>query len=155
MDDSWVDISNTDPEERVQKILPGVKVEISSNYNPLYNCIAWAIGDEHHLWDPEAWWPPGAPKGYSVTHLSKTYEMLGFEPCGMDWSLDEAFDKIAITEADGEWQHACKQCPDGRWWSKLGEAEDVKHELFDIESQPDYGRVVLILRRRRKSSEHS
>jgi hypothetical protein len=31
----------------------------------------------------------------------------------------------------GEWKHAAKQLPDGRWSSKLGEAEGIAHVAAD------------------------
>jgi hypothetical protein len=149
MGELWIDVTDVEPEARVRELLPGVAFEICSAYDGFYNCAAWAIGDKHHFWSPEAWWPPDAPKGASVRHLSETYAMFGFEPCGMDSSVETGYDKLAICELDGEWQHVCKQCPDGRWWSKLGDCEDVKHALNDIEAQPDYGTVVLIMKRRK------
>lgn len=148
-EEDWVDEEDEDPVKRVAEILPGVTVEITSPYDKRYNCAAWAIGDKGHFWDQLNWWPPIAEFGERIDDLAATYAHFKFSPCGLDDTLDPGYDKIAIFGEGGEWKHVCKQCEDGRWWSKLGRSEDVKHALRDVEAQPDYGVLSLILRRRR------
>jgi hypothetical protein len=58
-------------------------------------------------------------------------------------------EKIAIfADATGSPTHAARQLTSGRWTSKLGEAEDIEHELRAIEGDI-YGTVVAILKRPR------
>ena len=42
--------------------------------------------------------------------------------------------------------HAARQLRSGRWTSKLGQAEDIEHELRALEGAI-HGAVVLILKR--------
>jgi hypothetical protein len=42
--------------------------------------------------------------------------------------------------------HAARQLASGRWTSKLGKAEDIEHELRDLEGDV-YSSVVLVLKR--------
>jgi hypothetical protein len=149
MDQGWISSNQVAPEDRVGQILPGAEVEITSPYDPSYNCAAFALGITNRWLDSGmgCFWPKGTPRGTAIGHLVAMYESHGFEVCGVDTSLESRFEKIAIFEHQGEWQHVCKQCEDGRWLSKLGMSEDVKHNLDALESQPDYGQLVTVLRR--------
>ena len=50
--------------------------------------------------------------------------------------LETDFDKIAVFANDqGIPTHAARQLPSGRWSSKLGELEDIEHDLRDLEGQ--------------------
>ncbi len=42
--------------------------------------------------------------------------------------------------------HAARQLASGRWTSKLGKAEDIEHDLHDLEGDL-YGIVVLLMKR--------
>jgi hypothetical protein len=145
----WVAVPEIS-EERVRGILPGITFEITSPFTPVYNCAAWAIGEDRKWMQSDAWWPKGVERDETVEALVAAYREFGFEPCGLDDSLDPAFEKLAISSVAGEWKHACKQCPDGQWSSKLGMCEDVKHGLHDVEVNPDYGKIALIMRRPRQ-----
>jgi hypothetical protein len=48
-------------------------------------------------------------------------------------------------------KHASRQLPDGRWASKLGLSEDIKHALQDLTGTV-YGSVVLVMKRPKLSS---
>ncbi len=43
-------------------------------------------------------------------------------------------------------EHAARQLANGRWTSKLGRAEDIEHQLHDLEGEV-YGTVALLMKR--------
>jgi hypothetical protein len=66
--------------------------------------------------------------------------------CGQA-DLEPGFEKIApFADADGLPTHAARQLPGGRWTSKLGELEDIEHDLNDVAGTA-YGTVVQIMKR--------
>jgi hypothetical protein len=42
--------------------------------------------------------------------------------------------------------HAARQLPGGRWTSKLGNREDIEHDLNAVSGEA-YGTVVMVLKR--------
>ena len=46
------------------------------------------------------------------------------------------------------------QLPDGAWTSKLGDLEDIEHDLTDLEGAA-YGKVVLVMKRPDIFFDHS
>ena len=74
--------------------------------------------------------------------------MYGYQPCD-DGGLDPEYEKIAVYARGNETKHAAKQLESGQWTSKLGMGEDITHpDLTSLEG-PEYGNVVMFLRRRR------
>ena len=64
-----------------------------------------------------------------------------------DGALPKAgFEKIALFALLEVPKHASRQLPSGRWTSKLGEMEDVEHDLHDLTGMV-YGSVVLVMKR--------
>ncbi|NVJ20655.1 hypothetical protein HUW62_05390 [Myxococcus sp. AM011] len=126
-------------------------LRITSRRTAEYNCIAWAAEDDERWWWPFAgtfaYWPPGVPLEESVAAFEQAYGTLGYVACGMSSQPDEGWQKIALYEKTGVITHAARQLPNGLWTSKLGEAEDVEHELKGLEGA-EYGRVCLILKRK-------
>jgi hypothetical protein len=61
--------------------------------------------------------------------------------------IQPGLEKIALfADANGLPTHAARQLANGRWTSKLGKAEDIEHELRDLEGN-FYGSVVLVMAR--------
>jgi hypothetical protein len=73
------------------------------------------------------------------------FRTLGYEPYATAESED-SWQKVALYALEGTPTHAARQLPGGRWTSKLGPAEDIKHELHAL-AGPLYGAVVRVLRR--------
>lgn len=128
--------------------------EVTSAQTPVYNCIAWAAGDESQWWWPASgrrkrgYWPEGVPREPTVAAFQLAYGTLGYEPCADD-SLEEGYEKIAIyVGPDGLVTHAARQVSDGQWTSKLGELNDIRHSLIGLEGK-HYGNVEYFMRRRR------
>jgi hypothetical protein len=127
---------------------PG-SVELTSPPSPRYNCIAWAAGDPSRWWWPlePDYWPEAAPRAPTLAAFQFAFATLGYVVCGDD-TLAPALEKIAIfVGADGP-THAAKQTEDGKWSSKLGRLEDIRHELQALEGRL-YGSVALIMSRPR------
>jgi len=125
---------------------------VTSPRTPLYNCIAWAAGDDRHWWEPDAAreyrWPPGVPREYRIEAYIAAFEFLGYDVCEVaDEALDPGHEKVAIYAKDGEVTHAARQLQTGEWTSKCGELEDITHALGGLEG-PHYGTPVVIMRRR-------
>jgi hypothetical protein len=63
--------------------------------------------------------------------------------------METGWEKVALfAHEDGTPTHAARQLASGRWTSKLGELEDIEHELEAVEGAA-YGSVVVYLKRLR------
>jgi hypothetical protein len=138
----------------IEEIFPGLRnspYQVTSPFDPVYNCIAWAAGVTD-AW----WWPVGDPKGVfwpeDVAHeetlkaFRQLFSSVGYAACESE-QQEPGFEKIALfADAKGVPQHAARQLSGGRWTSKLGLLEDIEHDLRAIEG-PEYGLVVEIMKR--------
>ena len=119
----------------------------TSKATAVYNCIAYAAGDESALWWPEsldAYWPEGATGEETVAAVAAAFGTLGYYPCD-DGTFEDGYEKVAIYALRSEATHAAKQV--GREWrSKLGPDEDIAHTLEGLEG-PCYGKVAAYLKR--------
>jgi hypothetical protein len=123
--------------------------EVTSKATKAYNCFAWAAKEDDRWWSPEpdGFWPDGVPRELTIEAVNQVYQTLGYEPCE-NADLEPGFEKIAIyVTSDGEPQHAARQLPNGKWTSKLGNWEDISHELEGLANQMFYGEVKQILKR--------
>jgi hypothetical protein len=125
---------------------------ITSPKSKSYNCIAHALGDESRWWWPdianiEAFWPADVPRVETLEAFRAAFATLGFAECtGADF--EAGFERVAIFAIKGSPTHAARQLPDGLWTSKLGELEDIEHELHGLEGEA-YGGVALLMKRPR------
>ena len=119
-----------------------------------YNCIAYAAGDVTKPWWPPVpnvkgyYWPPGAPVEETLSAFISAFQSLGYEVCD---SPDYApgFEKVALfAKPTGVPTHAATQYENGRWRSKLGNLEDIEHDLHAVEC-PIYGTVQVYMERPR------
>ncbi len=122
---------------------------VTSPVHPRYNCIAWSAGEDHRWWWPDplglAHWPLGVSRDESLPTFAAAYATLGYAPT-TDASLEPATEKVALYSRGGVPTHGCRQLPNGRWTSKLGEAEDIEHALDGL-TGAICGDVVPILKR--------
>jgi len=130
----------------------------SSPETPIYNCIAWAAFDTSHWWWPNDFWPAGARRNETIGAFIAAYNTIGYDRCDNE-DYEEGYEKIAIFADENDIpQHAARQLTSGRWTSKLGQGEDVEHDLHEIRDhvlyltrhndEPiDYGTVKVILKR--------
>lgn len=128
--------------------------QVKCRRTPAYNCIAWAAGDQRRRWDCSEGnvWP--VRRARDAAALQQLFEWLGYEVCSGP-ELEAGYVKVALYATDGpmgEWQHAARQLPDGRWSSKCGSLEGVIHATPQcVEGRTpfvDYGRVYRFMRMR-------
>jgi hypothetical protein len=123
---------------------------VTSPSTPEYNCIAWAAGETERWWWPVAgffaYWPPTIPLQETLDAFIKAFSTLGFIPCE-DPHIEHGHEKIALyVDENGKPTHAARQLPNGRWTSKLGQSQDIEHELEGITGSV-YGSVAQVLKR--------
>jgi hypothetical protein len=127
---------------------------VTSDETPLFNCIAYAFGDEtRKYWPtfhPDFYWPNSIQKTESVLTFKQLFESVGYAECS-DGSHEQGYEKVAIyCDQNGRPKHAARQFSDGRWKSKLGDWYDIEHQLNSV-SGGEYGEVRVFLRRVLKS----
>jgi hypothetical protein len=86
------------------------------------------------------------PRLVTLEGFRDAFATLGYLLCAGD-ALEPGAQKIAVFATElGTPTHAARQLPSGRWTSKLGRAEDIEHDLRDLEGDL-YGTVVLVMMR--------
>jgi hypothetical protein len=124
------------------------------------DCIAYAAGDPHHYWWPVQGFPNQLPPPYfwpiecdlkeTVDAFICAFGTVGFKRCSddEDGRVEDNKEKIAIyakkVGSSMEPTHAAKQMRNGKWRSKMGEDEDIEHNLAALEG-PEYGRVLFFM----------
>jgi hypothetical protein len=126
------------------------KYKITSRYTTDYNCLAWAVYEDDRWWSPlpeeDYYWPEGAPREHTLEAFSRAYQICGYEICDSG-ELEIGFEKIAIyTNANDEPQHVARLLPCGKWTSKLGNLEDIEHELAGLTGEL-YGSARQFMKR--------
>ena len=136
--------------------------DITSPETPVYNCFAWAAGDDQHWWEPPnplydlldpvptRYWPPGALAELTLEGLTSAFATQRYAACDTG-ELEPGFEKVVIyvNTATGL-THAARQLESGAWTSKIGAWEDITHSTLQGVECPDYGRAVRFLRRPRQ-----
>ena len=113
-----------------------------------YNCIAYAAGDIANWWEPirGRYWPLHATRSGSIESLREVFVGLGFEQ-SVDSTLEDGYEKVALYEEQGMWQHAALQTPNGRWRSKMGQGPVIEHPSPESISGGIYGNPTTYMRR--------
>jgi len=123
---------------------------VTSPEDIIYNCIAWAAGDDARQWWPDAlgfgYWPPDIPRAETVEAFVLAYQTLGYQVCTTG-DLEDGYEKIALyAVGNTNPTHAARQLPNGKWTSKCGDLDDIEHELDGLVGD-SYGAVVSFMRR--------
>lgn len=126
--------------------------QISSAATKRYNCIAWVAGDDRNWWWPAPaarnFWPAGLPRFETIQAFEQAFASLGYVVCESGHP-EPSVEKIAFfADSRNIPTHAARQLPGRRWTSKLGEREDIEHDLHDLEGEL-YGTVVRFMKRSR------
>jgi hypothetical protein len=138
----------------LEDIFPGLRgpgYQTTSPRDQIYNCIAWAAGVTDAWWwptgdHPQIHGPQGVAREETVQAFRAAFASRGYTDCDSA-DLEPGQEKIALyAEASGCPTHAARQLPNGRWTSKLGEREDIEHELKPLEGDI-YGLVVGYMKR--------
>jgi len=144
-------------DRELEEDCPGLRVapyKVTSERDPRYNCIAWAVGDISHYWyDVKIkgyYWPPDAPSADTVEGWVYIFEILGYRKTDRR-DLEPEFEKIAIyVTGEGFPEHVARQVSSGKWSSKMGRGCDMEHStLEDIEGEI-VGKAEVIMKRRCK-----
>lgn len=116
--------------------------------DPLYNCIAWSLGDSENWWWPheDAMWLDEVPREETFQAFIAVYESRGYEICECG-SLEYGYEKIAIFGKSGKPTHAARQMPCGNWTTKAGRAQDLTHFYLEGISCDAYGVPSVFMRR--------
>jgi hypothetical protein len=153
--------SMTDRLQHLEEIFPDLAAagySTRSEKSGVYNCIAFAAGDETRKWEGYReggyYWPEGAREGHTLDALVSAFEQLAYAICDSGAGEPE-YEKVALyVDKDGLWTHAAKQREDETWTSKLGNWEDIIHQTPQALAGPDpaYGQVACFMKRRREST---
>lgn len=146
--------------ERLEDIFPNLQnasYEITSECSIQYNCTAWAAGDTQRRWwpfpRPFTYWPRGVEREETVYSFVAAFRTLRYIQCDNN-RYEPGVEKLAIyVDSAGKPTHIARQLGSGRWTSKLGDLEDIEHETLGSLEGREYGRVAVILERRRGESE--
>jgi hypothetical protein len=140
--------------EHLSSVFPGLQsstFQVTSSADHRYNCIAWAAKDAMNWWwptgdAPAIVWPPDVARELTLDAFTAAFRTLGYVVAA-DESLEPGVEKVALFgDPAGNPTHAARQLPSGRWSSKLGQAEDIEHDLRALEGEI-YGAVAVILMR--------
>jgi hypothetical protein len=131
--------------------------EVTSIETTDYNCIAHAAGKDDNWWWPAplpAYWPQGVELEETMDSFVLAYAVEGYAVCpNQSRELENGIEKVAIyVDGAGIPTHAARQLADGAWTSKLGEWEDIQHNMLEAMEDSGglglgYGTMALILRR--------
>lgn len=83
--------------------------------------------------------------------LQEVFAGLGFGQCD-DSSPEPGYQKVALYEDGGEYQHATIQMPNGMWRSKMGNGPVIEHQSAESLSGGPYGQPTIYIRRPRAQS---
>jgi hypothetical protein len=126
--------------------------QITSDPDTSYNCFAWAAHYSDRWLDPLkplGYWPSDIPARVTLNNFTAVYEAEGWTRCDTP-HLETGYEKIAIyTDRRGLPQHAARQLENGKWTSKLGEAEDIEHDDLQVFDGSEYGQPARYMHRPR------
>jgi hypothetical protein len=135
--------------------------EITSEATDDYNCVAWAAETQKKIWWPDInnqgdiYWPPSVPREETIDAFIKAFQTIGYKDFqSLDDSLEDGFQKIAIYALSETPKHVARQLPCGKWTSKIGPEEDIKHNDLQGLSGDKYGKVVRIMKKSIQPSEN-
>lgn len=152
--------------ETIKLYFPGLKededFDITSPQTPDYNCLAWACNYSNRWMQPPisgnpeldavVYWPPEAKQGLDISCLIEAFQAHGYQICD-SWQHEVGYQKVALYKnpQSNEWTHAARELMNGKdrgkWTSKLGEGNDIRHgNPYSIEGQY-YGVVHCIMKR--------
>jgi hypothetical protein len=113
-----------DPAHTPNRDFPRLTPGNHQNTSPatgVYNCLAWAAGENTRWWEPGKFWPcPLLSTVFTLADVIAALHTVGYDLCP-DGVPQVGFEKLALY-ADGidDPTHVARQLPDGRWTSKLG-----------------------------------
>ncbi|HEX8140689.1 MAG TPA: hypothetical protein VF544_24195 [Pyrinomonadaceae bacterium] len=143
--------------QEFENLLTGT-FEVKSPWTAVYNCIAFAAGEDHRKWWPipqeyarqDRYWPEGVSRKEEVKSFIAAFQTLGYEPCESP-ELEEGIEKVALyVNSKDVPTHMARQLPNGKWISKLGDKQDITHDSLHQVEGKTYGTARQILCRPRQ-----
>ena len=138
--------------KRILKLFPNLDPSVSDETSlptNRYNCIAYAAGDDRRWWwpDPDGidYWPEKAQRVVHLAAFQHAFETLGYS-LASDEVLEEGYEKVAVFSVGAKPTHAARQLANGLWSSKLGNLEDISHNLNGVENKT-YGTIAFFMKR--------
>ena len=141
--------------------LVGASYKITSPETSLYNCIAFAAGDEQNWWQPippkyrnrikGLFWPTNDPD-MTVENYVNAFRQLSYEVCD-DGVFEQGYEKVVLYVENNQPTHMAKQLNDHLWVSKLGMLWDIEHDTEHCLSIGVYGHIHLYMKRRLKTAD--
>jgi hypothetical protein len=129
------------------------RFKITSDDDPDYNCIAWAlVYDNQYIWPNNLaldgiYWPNHLPRNETIETFIELFRFHGHEICDSA-EVERGFRKIALyVDADMNCKHAARQKQNGLWYSKLGKENDIVHSTPESLEGQIYGRVHCIMKK--------
>lgn len=132
-------------------LVEGVSFEFTSPVDYNYNCLSWALSNNHDLLQEVCggFWPWHHLDDDTVEGWTGVCQIHGFTPLDdLNTSLVPGYEKIAILENTAGELHATRSDRNGIWKSKLGDGPDIDHDGLDGLAGT-YGKVVRVLQKRR------
>jgi len=131
--------------------------EITSDPDPYYNCIAFAVDITNRkywpLASPDYYWPDEVPNLEKLDAFVRLFETFGYARVAdvTDDRFVEGMEKVAIFATEnGTPKHAAKLIGPDLWTSKLGDDYDIEHER-DAVSGGDYGKIAVYMQRKKNT----
>ena len=107
--------------DQIEAVFPGLRsgnYQIKSPADISYNCIAWAVGENHKCWWPTPraryFWPKGLSRISSIDSFVEAFRSLGFEECD-NVVYENGYEKIALFAKDNRPTHGARQLESGLW----------------------------------------
>jgi hypothetical protein len=142
---------------------PKLKTEgyrITSAHSIRYNCVSWALGENHRWYQAGRerywYWPPGVPRDGTFESYVALFVREGYAPCeSREW--EPGYDKIALyADEHGNFKHVAKMKDAETWISKVGSLDDIEHRTLDVFDSDRLGTVRQVLRRPiREEQDHA
>ncbi len=153
-------------EARIKRVFENLKdgeFELTSPFDPKYNCIAHAADDDSKWWwavdtamaGNDVFWFNNIPNQATLENFILAFGTLGYQPCENS-ELEKGFEKVAIyvstkdklDSPKGSPTHMARQLLNGKWTSKLGHDVDISHNSLQSLEGKVYGKVKQILKRK-------
>jgi len=159
------DILARQAKNRIKQVFENLndgEFEITSPFDPKYNCIAHAANDNEKWWwavdsanaGNDVFWFNNIPHQPKLESFVLAFQKLGYQPC-KNAELENGFEKVAIYVSakdevhspKGTPTHMARQLSSGKWTSKLGQDVDISHKSLQNIEGKSYGVVKQILKR--------
>jgi hypothetical protein len=129
----------------------------TSDRDPNYNCVAWAVGNTKRYWyDAKIkgyYWPPLMPSADTLEGWLEVFKLHGYRETD-EADLERGYEKVAIyVTSEGFPEHVARQKSSGAWSSKMGKGIDIEHPTLAGLEGDLIGRVTVIMKRRIKGGK--